>query len=372
MSHRFFPFLWLASCTADAPDTGPSTDVDTAVTAETPEADWTYTCPLPSDLHTVELETATFLPAGCDRSTTTVPCVPHRMIVQTDTTPDKLLVFLPGTGMTPNLHNHVGQLAALAGFRTVLLSYDTRQNVNDHCMDLGDNGCHGRVRDVLLFGGEEASTTPAYTVETSHAVVPRLLHLLTTAPWGAAFLNGSPSDSADIEALNSSKIVVGGFSMGAGNAARFGQTIPLHGVWMLDGAKDPFLNEDGVRQPSSWTTEPGVTEGCRYFSAHHTLGSEPSMLTQQFDNLGIPTGACDIDSGESAMACHRLVTSQQPVDGGTYHSSMARDMELPTSPTSGIAASHPAEAHIASSYLWSLRGMYIGDPACEASPAVQP
>ena len=198
------------------------------------------------------------------------------------------------------------------------------------------------------------------------AVVPRLLSVLKSSSWGDAFLTRMPVHAADVEAIAPDSLVVAGFSMGGGNAARLSQHLSLRGVFMLDGAKDPYVDGDGERVSAAWSEEGGKTDGCRFFTAHHVKGSRPDMLEAQFDRLGVPEEVVDLDSGMPPMGMHRLVTAQDAVEGGTYHSSMARDGELPTSSTGGIAAAEASEAHVFDGYVWAMCGLAEVDPACSA------
>jgi hypothetical protein len=154
--------------------------------------------------------------------------------------------------------------------------------------------------------------------------------------------------------------------MGAGNAARLAQRHAVHGVWMIDGVKDPTIDATGARVPATWTADPAATDGCRFYTAHHALGSDVPMLTGQFDALGVPDSLVDLDSGADPMGAHRLSTAQAAVPGGSHHSSMARDQELPTDATSGAPAASPSDAHVFDGYAWTLCAIAAVDPACDA------
>jgi hypothetical protein len=81
----------------------------------------------------------------------------------------------------------------------------------------------GRVRDVLLTGGQVTDNGATYQVSPAQALIPRLLAVLAGLSSQASngvnwqnFLSRSPVSNDDYGAIEWGNIVIGGFSMGAG------------------------------------------------------------------------------------------------------------------------------------------------------------
>jgi len=327
-------------------------------------------CPDPLGFGAAALALSTHPASGCIAPAGVAPCADHHVITPAPVVRDGLWVFLPGTGMEPDKHDQLAQIAAYAGYRAVVLSYDTTSNMNAFCLDKGDPTCHGQVRDAALFGGTVTLDGVSYTIDAQQSVTQRLLDLLVGTPWGLDYLVRPPVDTADIDAIDWSRIALGGFSMGAGNAARLAMHQSVQSVWMVDGVKDPWLDGTGTRQYATWTQEPSETASCRFYAAYHRSGNGVTDLEQQLTNLGIGLSSFDADAGGAWADEARVSTAQLAVAGGSFHSSMATDHELPTGPASGLAALSIDQANLFEAYLSIQCATAERAPLCEAPAAV--
>ena len=148
--------------------------------------------------------------------------------------------------MEPNKHDLVLSMAAYAGYRAIGLSYDNTIRL-DRCVIIqicGDN-CHGKVREEAILGTD---TSNLLTIEKADSVMERLYSLLAglyeedisdgtnNYGWDSYFvpLNGAPELSFNNIVWN--KIIISGFSQGAGHAALIAKEVVVEGLFVIDGA----------------------------------------------------------------------------------------------------------------------------------------
>lgn len=106
------------------------------------------------------------------------PCAAHSVYVPGAATTPRvpLLVFLPGSSMTPDKHDLVLQMAAYAGYRAIGLSYDSQNNVEAGCSDPAcPTDCHRQWRDEIIQGTDQ---TVDITVQPADSILERLYALL--------------------------------------------------------------------------------------------------------------------------------------------------------------------------------------------------
>src|SRR6185295_10569130 len=96
-----------------------------------------------------------------------------------------LVVYLPGTNNAPERQTYVQQTAAYAGYRTVGISYENRQDLADTCgratvhplqLEPCSYDCPGRVRREILTGEDLSSRI---VVRPGDSILARLYLLLT-------------------------------------------------------------------------------------------------------------------------------------------------------------------------------------------------
>lgn len=351
-------------------------------------------------------------------SSADAPCGAHRVYVPAaGVTPrEPLVVFLPGSSMTPSEHDLVLKTAAYAGYRTIGLSYDSTNNVDKICAPFAGfgiypfcaNDCYATKRDEIILGRD---LTQEFTVEPADSIVERLFTLLAQLyaddisdgtndhEWDSYF---SPLLTVPVRIgvgnLEWDKIIIAGFSQGAGHAARMSRAYPVHGTVMIDGPGDMCL--DGFELAAApWLNGPDASAGRPRYGAMHGLWIDEFGLAEgeappTWQAMGIADGGLvsldgvagdglrsssvpelggnlliDIaqwilppapaayteqipaSSGEVDERCPDIPIDGMPDGASQMHGSMAADSCMPTSLTDGLVASTPPEAYLFPHYL---------------------
>lgn len=334
-------------------DSGPATEDAATEDAATEDAATDDAgaegCPPASTLDPMALSRRTLRASGCAASTADTPCADHLLYEPASPASDRLWVMLPGTGMEPDKHSWIGQIAAHVGFRALLLSYDTSQNVNEFCQAEGTPTCHEAVRDLLLTGGERSAGGETYRVDPARSVVGRLLAVLRSEAWGADYLRRTPEGPTDVDAVDWSRVVVVGFSLGAGQAMRLTQRAPIAGALFIDGAKDPWERVGDTTRYADWPTQPILAPADALYGAYHVDGSDVEALVEQWRRLGVTDVRADVDAAAIPPDARVLFTAQTPPSGVTPHLSMARSADMPAD-VDGTRASGATDVHLYAAY----------------------
>ncbi len=219
-----------------------------------------------------------------------------------------LLVFLPGTGGQPSGYRQFLEVAALAGFHVVGVSYPNTPSVDDLCKN--DLSCYGPIRQNL-FDGRSTVGLPTKGISPDDAIGFRLgalIHWLTAhdpaGGWGQFLSAGK---------LDWGAMVFAGHSQGAGESAYIGKVHTLAGVVMLSGVLDAS-NAPG-HQPADWVAEPGDTPLDRYTGFADTADPSYQKILADWsalglDGLGAP--AAVTGPGGDFGGTHELVTGDVP------------------------------------------------------------
>lgn len=256
----------------------------------------------------------------------------HVWVPNPGTVPEeRLVVMLPGTKNEAKDHDWVAKMAANAGFRVIVLSYDSNQEdglgngqigafCNTH--HAGDTACHGDLGERVLFGSGSGVALANHNMDDQDTVHARLVDVLTQLD-AANPTHGWDDYLADIDVADPYNdaewcdFLFAGFSQGAAYAAQLGSMRDVGGVVMLDG---PGAVGD-------WLTATHETDSDLWFGVHHTGNSDKSA---QWDALGVPWGESTPNLGAAGpwlltAGHHRVyVTSGFPA-GCTAHKSLAVD-----------------------------------------------
>lgn len=262
---------------------------------------------------------------------------------------DRLVVILPGTNMDPDKHDALAQMAAGAGFRTIVLSYDNRQEhalgpqftVGSFCADhhWGDRDCPGDVSRTVLWGPSAEPAPAGLTYNDEDSVEYRLIKVLKSLH-DMDMLNGVNDYDwlhykEEIDIHDSwCDIIVAGFSQGSQHASVLASDVDLGAAFFIDGASGRVPVGPvgaGWWMPANWRTGPHATDGAALFGVRHTTKT-PSPEPAWTD-LGMPVSAAGthlIATGAPATSFlpageHRLKTDQTPPAGCSAHESMAKD-----------------------------------------------
>ena len=384
------------------------------------------------DYRPFDLLNWTTSPSACTAtSSSDAPCGAHRVYVPgADTTVrEPLVVFLPGSSMTPNDHDLVLKTSAYAGYRTIGLSYDSTYNVDAICtlagfhLPCGINDCYASKRDEIILG---ADLSPDVDVEPADSVLERLFTLLAALyaddvadgtndhEWDTYF---SPTMAVPVPIGVShiawDKIIIAGFSQGAGHAARISKEYLVHGTIMIDGPGDMcYANWPLELVPAQWMDGPDASAGRpRYGALHETwidlfeldegevpptwaamdVGADGLVSIDPVANTPVrsitnpitdpfSSGPIDINLDRWLPPAEAMSTDQTPagttgsvpdcpdipslaLPAGTSqkHGSMAADLCMPTTLHDGVLAIQPSEMYLFKHYL--KRFCY----ACESS-----
>ncbi|MET1083718.1 MAG: hypothetical protein ABWY12_11825 [Burkholderiales bacterium] len=330
----------------------------------------------PSDLNTDPRE-----PSFCSGHSANTPCASHRVYKPAPgaSVNPQLLLFLPGSGMEPRLHELVLQMGAYAGYRTIGLSYDTRfdpgakddprtPNIDERiCLGKSDCvRCYGPAREEIITG---ESMSPHLTIQKGDSIMPRLRQLLLRLR-DDDLRDGSNDDHWDsylgpINKIVWSRIIVAGFSQGAGHAAYIALTFGASGLVMLDGGYDTCGKDpDGRELLARWY---GPVSIPKYFVGHCREETPCIIATPlTLKKLGFPATLYVLEKANPSerptppvtMTTQTAVAKDPGGSDGlpqgqdcTDHYSMARDGCMPTSAQSGEAAMEVPQVYLFEPYL---------------------
>lgn len=306
---------------------------------------------------------------------TEAPCAEHRVYLPalTQTLRPPLFVFLPGSSMEPDKHDLVLKMSAYAGYRSIGLSYDSRNNIELLCGSLlsplscDDPVCHRPVRDEIITGEDRTSL---FVVEPADSVLERLYTLLVGLydedmldgvnhyTWDSYYL---PMINDEVNQHNFvwNNIIIAGFSQGAGHAAKIAKDVKVQGMIMLDGPGDACTDGASNIVAAEWLTAPwdASAERPRYGVIHEYWFSwfgAGAPVTWQALGIGLNSIA-NLDTFYSIPPAAAASTAQVPVTtascpnlgpGTQEHGSIAADGCIPKNASDGVEAKSPAKAHL--------------------------
>ena len=140
----------------------------------------------------------------------------------------RLVVFLPGTGGSPDSYSRLLKSAQLAGNYVIGLPYLSQpfpvSQSNTWCTSsfISNPGhCNNELHELMLFGEASSNFRGAsqdiWNVKPCDSIVSLINKTLHCVEWGKLFLKRSPGISS--LGLDWEKIVISGHSQGAGHAA---------------------------------------------------------------------------------------------------------------------------------------------------------
>jgi len=126
-----------------------------------------------------------------------------------------------------------------------------------------------------------------------------------------------------------SRIVVSGWSVGAGYAAMLAKHHEVRGALFLSGPKDRMYDPHPI--PSSWIRGPQATDGCRlagvfHTDEHFTSNPEGDVLRLSWESMGLPFDVFTHEGDFTGFA-HPVLELTRYVDRETCraHASPGRD-----------------------------------------------
>ena len=238
----------------------------------------------------------------------------------------KVLVFLPGSGASPDGYDDILEAASAAGYRAIGLTYNNSAPASAKCA--GKPGCFGPLHQRVFNGTGSSSVS---NVSPADGVLHRLAALLgylaahyPSEGW-SAYLNDG--------AIRWSKVVVAGHSQGAGEAGYIASVRKVGGVLLFAGVVDG----SGSSPLATWLGEPHLTPSSRYAALLNVGDTWSAREQKSWVALGIPGGdkPRSIDSPSTASAdVHAFITSAKGRTPGALsaHNEVAADPYVPVCP----------------------------------------
>lgn len=244
----------------------------------------------------------TIVPSNIESGTDTSYDSPDYFSAPAAAPKNKLFVFLPGTGGVPRNSQDILREGAVRGYHVIGLSYVNGTEVNAYCAGSSDPACWGNVRSEVVYGN---GTTNLVSVTPADSIAGRLTALLTylnaTYPsenWGQFLSAGAPAWA---------KIVMGGHSQGAGDAAYLAKAQALAGVCAFDSPDDGDLTAGAA----SWLSQGNATSvNVMYgFTNQDDAVAGFTGVTGNWSLIGLPGPPADVDGVQPPYGgSHQLYT----------------------------------------------------------------
>lgn len=312
-----------------------------------------------------------------------------------------LFVFLPGTGGSPAANQNILRTAAFVGYRAIGLSYYNEGEVGDICQAANTTTCSAGSYwnecgyEVLMerLTGDDYDYSPPVPAGLDVAMVRddsisfRLLEVLNQLiQWDAAdgvddwnfqqyctslFCNYAGASPPLFNRIKWDKIVLGGFSQGAGYPQLVSLVQNTDGIVSIDGGSQrccPLSTGCTENQTQIANFYPDIVNLFGQYGGASFTSGEFAALHETKDWYGSPTGQCppsfpyvqlsstyiqqEPDPGmPDPMSTDNVArTNQQRPQGCEFHGTMAVDGCMPTEAT------------------YHLRGPQFNEPWASNSP----
>jgi dienelactone hydrolase len=193
----------------------------------------------------------------------------------------QLVVFMPGTNGKPSNAWQLYNVIAAQGYHVIGLEYNNSPAVVQVCPRDPRPDCSANFRQKRIFGD---NVTTVVDNTPAESIVSRLVALLLyldekypTQHWSRYLLRSNEP--------NWDRIVVSGFSQGAGMAAFIAKRKMVARVVLFSSPWD-FQEPSGILAP--WLDEPSMTPQTRWFSAYHRREETAPIIRRAYAMLRIP------------------------------------------------------------------------------------
>ncbi|MFM7216502.1 MAG: BPSS1187 family protein, partial [Bacteroidota bacterium] len=231
----------------------------------------------------------------------------HYVTIDTRTTlRNKLFVFLPGTGGSPEFYKLIVKKAASLGYHAIGLMYPNSSDMYSWSASNPDNSQFGKCRQEIFDGTNQ---TFGVTVDANNCIRGRLVKLVQymAARYPGLnyqqFLNGN-----DVVWSN---CVVAGHSQGGGHAFYIAKQVAVTKAVAFASIDWNTL----LGRSADWVTAAGVTPVSKFYSINSTrdeVFSYTNVQTQLAD-MGLTGTATSIDNNSSPYGgTHKLITTANP------------------------------------------------------------
>lgn len=233
----------------------------------------------------------------------------HLVIRNTETNVNKLFLFLGGTGSNTKSYTTISNFTGNLGFDVINLSYPN--NVPAASLSNSpDSLVFNKYRQEVCYG---TPLSPDVTVDTLNCIYTRAVKLINyldatypTQNWSQYLTNAN--------ALDWTKIVVGGHSQGGGHACYFAKFNNVERVLMFSSPND---YSDYYANAANWLRTSGITAINKHF-AYLSLEDEVVPFAIQLINLeGLGLyplyDTTNVDNSSAPYGqSHSLYTTQTP------------------------------------------------------------
>ncbi|MBD5654801.1 MAG: hypothetical protein IAI50_06420, partial [Candidatus Eremiobacteraeota bacterium] len=177
----------------------------------------------------------------------------------------RLFVFLPGSGVTPAQYMKIVQEALRQGFNAIGLEYPNGTSIQQLCQKSHAAACPSLVRNDTITG---KMPNRFVKVQRRDSIAGRLISLLGYLAQHDP--NGHWSQYLSDGSIVWSRVVVGGHSQGAGNAAYIGKLFNVAGLCDFDSPVDVDPTAP-TPLPAPWLSGKNVTPVEREFGFTNKL-----------------------------------------------------------------------------------------------------
>jgi hypothetical protein len=236
----------------------------------------------------------------------------------------KLLVFMPGTGLTPAVYQLVQQEAARLGYHVIGLMYPNSPGLAKVCPSDPDPAtCYENSRLEIIDGIDRSPWVDVNAANSIDNRLTKLLHYLARQypdeEWDRFLAHEEPKWS---------QIAVSGHSQGGGHAAMIAKIRLVARVVMFSAVTDSL---EGASVP--WVAT-HVTPSDRYYGLDHDLDEQFRSIRASWDSLGMAVFGPAVAPETSAPPydlTHMLVTDYHPLrgPGRAAHGSSCTDANTP-------------------------------------------
>lgn len=189
-----------------------------------------------------------------------------------------LFIFFPGSDGSPSNHTKVAEIIGKTGIRVLVLAYQNNGSLKSICGST--DSCYTNVRQDRLNGSDSST----YVSSVADGVSNRLLKALQSLGWSQFYSGGT---------ILWNKIIVGGFSQGAGMAAFVGKQNEVVRVCQFSGTWDHTVGTTSA----SWLSQPSASSASIFYGFTHkddSLTGGVNYLNINWQALGMGTGTLQL------------------------------------------------------------------------------
>lgn len=231
----------------------------------------------------------------------------HYVCVDTRTTlKNKLFVFFPGTGGSPEFYKLIVKRAAALGYHAIGLMYPNGSELYSWSAANPDNTQFGKCRQEIFDG---SNRTIGVTVDANNCINGRLLRLLQHLSARYPSLNFQQFITGNSVAWNKCRLA--GHSQGGGHAFYIAKQVAVDKT-IAFGSIDW---NTALNSSAAWVSAAGATPIARFYSINSVRDEVFSYtnVQTQLNAMGIPGSATSIDNTASPYGgTGRLTTAATP------------------------------------------------------------